>query len=67
MERITGMVTGPLHIVRDTELKGIIKGPVTVDAGCHLLVTGIVKGTITLTGDATIDLPGIFNGEIVRG
>lgn len=66
MKTFTGMMIGPLEIVEDTDISGMVTGKIRVGAGCLLRVSGMVTGNIHLAKSAEVDIPGMFNGKIVR-
>ena len=66
MKTITGMMIGPLEIVEDTDISGMVTGKIHVSSGCRLRVSGMVTGKIYLAKGAEVDIPGMFNGKVIR-
>ena len=66
MKTITGMMIGPLDIVEDTDISGMVTGKIRVSMGCLLRMSGMVTGKIHLDKGAEVDIPGMFNGKVIR-
>jgi hypothetical protein len=66
VKTISGMMTGPLDIIEDTDISGMVTGKVRVGLSCRLRVSGMVTGKIYLAKGAEVDIPGMFNGKIIR-
>ena len=64
MKRIEGILNGELRIQEDSELLGMVNGPVTVLAG-HLLLRGMVRGDVRVSAGASVDIVGMVNGDVV--
>ena len=64
MKRIEGILNGELRINEDSELLGMVNGPVTVLAG-HLLLRGMVRGDLRVCAGASVDIPGMVSGDLV--